>query len=42
MNRTRRRRNMAMKKWSMKEKWLGATITGPSGGTWSEAIERAR
>ena len=31
-----------MKKWSMNEKWLGARITGPAAGTFSEAMQRAR
>ena len=42
MNRTLRRMNAPRKKWSMNEKWLGARITGPDGGTLSLAIERAR
>ena len=42
MNRTFLRTNAARKKWSMKEKWLGARITLPPAGTWSEPIERAR
>ena len=33
---------MAMKKWSMNEKWLGATMTAPLGGTLSAAMPRAR
>ena len=39
---TRRRTNTATKKWSMNEKWFGAMITGPSCGTLSEAMHRAR
>ena len=42
MNRTLRRMNAPTKKWSMNEKWLGARITGPAGGTFSAADERAR
>ena len=42
MNRTLRRMNAPAKKWSMNEKWFGARITGPDGGTFSAAIERAR
>ena len=42
MNRTLRRMNAPVKKWSMNEKWLGARITGPDGGTFWLAIERAR
>jgi len=33
---------MARKKWSLNEQWLGARITGPVGGTLSEAMQRAR
>ena len=39
---TLRRRYTATKKWSRNEKWLGAMITGPSGGTWRESMQRAR
>ena len=38
MNRTLRRIETPRKKWSMNEKWLGARITGPDGGTLSLAI----
>jgi hypothetical protein len=42
MNRTLRRMKAAKKKWSMFEKWLGARITGPLGGTRSAPTPRAR
>ncbi len=42
MKRTERRSGSPTKKWSMCEKWLGAMITGPSGGTRSARIARAR
>jgi hypothetical protein len=42
MNRTRRLRKTAEKKWSQFEKWLGARITGPDLGTCSVPIARAR
>jgi len=42
MNETRRRRKMPMKKWSMNEKWFGARISGPRGGTFSAPSARAR
>ena len=42
MNCTSRRISTAMKKWSMKLKWFGARITGPSSGTLSTPIARKR
>ena len=42
MKRTLRRIEIPRKKWSMNEKWFGARITGPSAGTFSAAIPRAR
>jgi len=42
MKRTLRRMNAPRKKWSMNEKWLGARITGPLAGTFSDEIQRAR
>ena len=42
MNETRRRRKMPMKKWSMNEKWFGARISGPLGGTRSAPSALAR
>ena len=42
MKRTLLRRNAPTKKWSMNEKWLGARITGPDSGTFSEAMQRPR
>ena len=42
MNRTRRRTNAPVKKWSMNEKWFGARITGPLCGTFSAPLPRAR
>ena len=42
MNRTLRRVETPRKKWSMNEKWFGARMTGPLGGTFSAAMPRAR
>ena len=42
MNWTLRRIEAATKKWSMNEKWFGARMTGPVGGTLSVLITRAR
>ena len=42
MNRTLRRIDAPRKKWSMNEKWFGARMTGPLGGTCSVAMPRAR
>jgi hypothetical protein len=42
MNRTRRRRYMAAKKWSSVEKWLGAMITGPAAGTCAVSAQVVR
>jgi len=42
MKRTLRRTAEPTKKWSMNEKWLGARITGPAPGTFSEESPRAR
>ena len=42
MNRTLRRIETPRKKWSMNEKWFGARISGPSAGTFSAPIPRAR
>ena len=39
---TLRRRYTATKKWSRNEKWFGAMIAGPSAGTLSESMQRAR
>jgi hypothetical protein len=38
MNRTLRRIAAATKKWSMNEKWFGARMTGPVGGTLGVAV----
>jgi hypothetical protein len=37
-----RRIETPRKKWSMKEKWFGARITGPVAGTFSGSIPRVR
>jgi hypothetical protein len=42
MNRTFRRIADPRKKWSMNEKWFGARMTGPLGGTWSASMVRVR
>ena len=42
MKRTLRRMGTPIRKWSMKEKWLGARITAPEPGTFSPEMERAR
>ena len=42
MKRTLRRMKAPIRKWSMKEKWLGARITGPLAGTFSEEMQRVR
>jgi len=42
MKRTRLRRYRATKKWSSVEKWLGAMIAGPAGGTWLVSIGLTR
>ena len=42
MNWTLRRVNAPEKKWSMNEKWFGARMTGPLGGTLSESMHCAR
>jgi hypothetical protein len=42
MKRTLRRIDAPRKKWSRNEKWFGARITGPLGGTRSGATPRVR
>jgi hypothetical protein len=39
---TLRRMYTEIRKWSMNEKWLGATITGPSAGIFCESMQRVR